>query len=330
MDKCLMDFREVSLNAKKVFGESYIVEKIDRLYGGAQKGTYKVKCINGFEFVLYIWDERTSYFSKYEDKRDLFRTRGADLFLSNHRVFENNKVPVQNLYYIDMSKEIYGFDYAFVKYISGKEIEAYMNESEVYVKQLFMALGDSIRKLHMIKRDYAGIIDEPQKEEFKCEDYILSNVENDMNYLIKNCSEIADNRNELKQSYISLYKNIKPRKEYVLIHGELGPNHVLVDESNDICIIDIECAKYFDKEYENSFLEFRFGDYYKYLKEENLDLDRMKFYKLSHHIGCLAGAVKLTKEEYYDMEDVNGMIKYNLEQILRSGGENDNPLFDNN
>lgn len=29
-----MDLREVSLNAKKVFGESYKVEKIERLYGG--------------------------------------------------------------------------------------------------------------------------------------------------------------------------------------------------------------------------------------------------------------------------------------------------------
>jgi len=322
MDKCLMDLREVSLNAKKVFGESYKVEKIDRLYGGAQKGTYKVKCINGFEFILYIWDEMTSYFSKYENKRDIFRTRGADLFLSNHRIFEINKVPVQNLYHIDMTKKEYDFDYAFVKYISGKEIETYMNESEEDVTQLFMALGDSIRKLHMIKRNYAGIIDESQNEEFKCENYILSNIENDMNYLITNCSEIADKENELRETYIRLYKNIKPRKEYVLIHGELGPNHVLVDENKNICLIDIECAKYFDKEYENSFLEFRFGDYYKYLKEENLDLDRMKFYKLSHHIGCLSGAVKLRNEDYYDMEDVNGMIRYNLGQVLNMSMEN--------
>ncbi|OOM76428.1 hypothetical protein CLPUN_26600 [Clostridium puniceum] len=211
-----------------------------------------------------------------------------------------------------MSKEEYEFDCAFVKYISGKKIETYMNQSEAEVKQLFMALDDSIRKLHIIKRDFAGIIEEPQKEEFKCENYILSNMENDMNYSIKNCSEVANKENKLRQAYIRLYKNIKPRKEYVLIYGELGSNHVLVDENKDICLIDIECVKYFDKEYENSFLEFRFGDYYKYLKEENLDLDRMKIYKLSYHIGCLSGAVKLTKEDF------NGMIRYNLEQVLNS------------
>ncbi|WP_077847767.1 hypothetical protein [Clostridium puniceum] len=66
--------------------EKNIVEKIERLYWEAQKGTYKVKCINGFEFVLYIWGERTSYFFKYENKREIFRSRGVDLFLSNHKV----------------------------------------------------------------------------------------------------------------------------------------------------------------------------------------------------------------------------------------------------
>lgn len=316
MDKCLMDFQEVSLNAKRVFGEKYIVEKIDRLYGGAQKGTYKIQCTNGFVFVLYIWDKRTSLFSKYENKNDIFRSNGADLFLASHKVFEDNNIPVQKLYYIDMTKKVYDFEYAFVEYISGKEIETYMDKSESEVKQLFISLGDSIRKLHRIKRSFTGTIEAPQKEEFKCEEYILYIIETEMNYLIGNCNEVAKKEKEIREAYNDLYKNIKPRKEYAFIHGELGPNHVLVNKNREMFFIDIECAKYFDKEYENSFLEFRFGDYYKYLEEENLDKYRMKFYKLSHHIGCLSGALKLTKEDYYDMKDVNGMIKYNLEQVL--------------
>ena len=229
MDKCLINFQEVSLNAKKVFGEKYVVERIDRLYGGAQKGTYKIQCINGFIFVLYIWGKRTSFFSKYENKNDIFRSNGADLFLASHKVFEDNNIPVQKLYYIDRTKKVYDFDYAFVEYISGKEIEAYMDKSESEVKQLFISLGDNIRKLHRIKRSFAGTIDAPQKEEFKCEEYILYIIETEMNYLIGNCNEVAKKEKEIREAYKELYKNIKPRKEYVFIHGELGPNHVLVN-----------------------------------------------------------------------------------------------------
>lgn len=46
---------------------------------------------------------------------------------------------------------------------------------------------------------------------------------------------------------------------------------------------------YYDTEYEHSFMEFRFGDAYSYLKNDRLDRNRMLFYKLYHHISCTAG-----------------------------------------
>lgn len=318
MDKCFLDFQELSLKAKNVFGRDCIVENVIRLYGGAQKGTYKIQCNNNFLFVLYIWDKKTNFFDKYQNKNDIFRSSGADLFLDNYELFSRYNIPVPKLHYIDMTKETYNFDYAFVEYISGKEIENYMYKSEVEVKQLFLSLGEYIRKLHNIKRDFPGTVNVSQGKGFKCEEYIYCIIENDMNYLIENCSEVALKKKEIRNVYKSLYKNIKPRKEYDFIHGELGPNHVFVDEKQNLYFIDIECAKYFDKEYESSFLEFRFGEFYKYLEEGNLDRDRMKFYKLAHHISCLAGALKLKKEDYYDIEDTFDMINYNLKQVLLS------------
>jgi hypothetical protein len=44
------------------------------------------------------------------------------------------------------------------------------------------------------------------------------------------------------------------------IHGELGPDHILVNESLTPFLIDIEWAMFFDIEHEHSFLELRFGD----------------------------------------------------------------------
>ncbi|MEU0751347.1 hypothetical protein ABZ476_33950, partial [Streptomyces albogriseolus] len=39
-----------------------------------------------------------------------------------------------------------------------------------------------------------------------------------------------------------------PRTEHGLIHGELGPDHVLVDASGHPVLIDIEGAMFFDVE----------------------------------------------------------------------------------
>ncbi|WP_297423863.1 hypothetical protein [Clostridium sp.] len=113
-----------------------------------------------------------------------------------------------------------------------------------------------------------------------------------------------------------LYDNVKPRNDYTFIHGELGPNHVFVDENLHTYLIDIESAMFFDAEYEHSFLQFRFGECYKYFNEDNLDLDRLKFYKMHLHISCLSGALELKEKSYPDMNDVNDMIKYNSKQVL--------------
>ena len=63
-------------------------------------------------------------------------------------------------------------------------------------------------------------------------------------------------------------------------------------------------------------MELRFGEFYKYLTEDNLDVDRLKFYRLHLHISCLSGALKLKQEDYPDMDDVNGMIEHNSAQVL--------------
>lgn len=58
----------VSGKMKEVFGESFVVVEMERLLGGAQKYTYRVKCENGFEFVVYVWAVEKSYF-EYEGKQ---------------------------------------------------------------------------------------------------------------------------------------------------------------------------------------------------------------------------------------------------------------------
>lgn len=49
-----------------------------------------------------------------------------------------------------------------------------------------------------------------------------------------------------------------PRTEHGLIHGELGPDHVLVDASGHLVLIDIEGAMFFHVEWEHVFLAAAF------------------------------------------------------------------------
>lgn len=317
MDKCLVEIEDLSLKAKEVFGEDYIINNVVRLYGGAKKGTFKIECTNGFNFVLYIWDLRTTYVSNYQDKSDMFLHNGAKIFANSEEVFKENNIPTQKLYAVDTTQEKYPFDYALVEYIQGKEIEFYMQKAEQSSNKYFEDLRNEIKKLHSIKSQFAGQPKSLMQYDFCCESFILDKINKDMNYLVRNSKDVALGNVKIKNCYMDLYKNIMPRKEYVLIHGELGPNHVIVGEDNKNYFINIDGAKYFDIEYETSYMEFRFGKYYKYLKEDNLDINRMKFYRFAHHISYLAGAIQLKEINYYQSNQVEKMIDCNLEEIAK-------------
>jgi aminoglycoside phosphotransferase (APT) family kinase protein len=55
----------------------------------------------------------------------------------------------------------------------------------------------------------------------------------------------------LAETLRSLADPIKPRADHGLVHGELGPDHVLLDRRGEPVLIDIEGAKYFDVEVEH-------------------------------------------------------------------------------
>lgn len=234
---------------KEVFGNRYELQSMERLLGGAQKHTYLAKTQNGFNFVIYIWDQATSYFS-YDEENDIFLSSSAKLFeLNNYKMCEVG-VRVPKLYYMDRNKNEQQYAYAFAEYIDGTDMDEVLEEK---VEQLA--------------------------------------------------------------------KKIKPRKEYTFIHGELGPNHVMVNKNNEAFLIDIEGAKYGDVEEEASFLKLRFGTSYEKIVNQAMDEERMRFYHLGHCLGNLSGAMALKNKGYYDMEDLNGMIKYFKMQLKKAISE---------
>jgi hypothetical protein len=63
------------------FGSSYLVSKVSKMHGGAQKVVDKVDCTNGFSCVLYVWDLSMNYFQVEIENADIHeQSYGADLF----------------------------------------------------------------------------------------------------------------------------------------------------------------------------------------------------------------------------------------------------------
>jgi hypothetical protein len=299
---------------RNLFGENCIMQNMNQIYGGAQKITYKVDCSNNFSFILYVWDNSRDYFHE-EKTKNILPSGGADLFEINQQFLLNQGISTPKLYYIDRSKTKYPFDFAFVEYISGGDISSYYDKNPEIQKQVFSNLANVVRRMHSVKSHGFGSLKGIIHTNQTCQQIILEKTIDELKFSSKYIAEM--NKNRLTEVLNSLYRRLKPRNYYSLIHGELGPNHVLVDKNLQTYLIDIECLSYFDIEYEHSFLEFRFENYNDYLKVEELDEDRLRFYKLTLHISYTTGAQKLLLRGYPDKNELYGMIEYNLKETLK-------------
>lgn len=295
---------------KIIFGQTYELRDIKRVLGGAQKHTYLAETQNGFKFIIYIWDKTTSYFS-YNEEKDIFLSSSARLFELNHMKMSQRGVRVPKLYYINRSREEQPYAYAFVEYIEGSDMDEIISHDKSRLKEVLGALKENISKLHNERSEHVGQINHLQDAAFDIIKFSLNEARININALSEMDAENAELYAEIGVMLEVLAKGIVPRATYTFIHGELGPNHVMVNSKNETVLIDIEGAKYADVEEEASFLKIRFGDAYGALvNKENLDEQRMKFYYIGHCLGNLSGSMTLKHKGYYDMADINGIIDY--------------------
>jgi aminoglycoside phosphotransferase (APT) family kinase protein len=127
----------------------------------------------------------------------------------------------------------------------------------------------------------------------------------------------ADAQRRLEEALHSLAEPIRPRTAAALVHGELGPDHVLLDRDVEPVLIDIEGAKYFDVETEHVWIRMRFGQHYANLSRANLDHDRLRLYQLCMHLDLVAGPLRIADTSHPDREWFRGVAEHHLRRALQ-------------
>lgn len=299
--------------AMEIFGEEYVLDTMERMLGGAQKYTYLAKCTNGFAFVIYQWGEDTTYFEDNGDSA-MFCSSSAELFQKNNDLMRTHGVLTPKLFYMDRSRSTCDYDYAFVEYIDGHDMDYIMENEPDRLQKVIESLNKNIDKLHSIKNEVAGQIGRMQTSDFDILSYELEGMRANSSYLQENDKDYAKMYLQVVEKAAACVEKLEKRKEYTFTHGELGPNHVIVDKDDNAYLIDIEGAKYYDVEQELSFLDMRFDKKIRTVDNEDNET-RMLFYLIGHCLSNMRGAIELKQKGYYDMDDVNGMIDFFHDQV---------------
>ncbi|MFC5114415.1 phosphotransferase family protein [Amycolatopsis halotolerans] len=297
---------------RAAFGARELVS-VRRLRGGSKKGVYRLFLDNRTTGIAYVWNSDEDYWpdAASPEHNDPFgHSTGLGLFQAAHAALSEAGARVPEVVLLDSSKSHLDGDVAVVEDVRGGTLETLGDRENVLAR-----LGDTVRALHRTLRDRYGRpgADRPGDP---VEDIVLRRALDHLAQAAARVKEIAAVEHRLAELLSERHAAVEPRAEYGLIHGELGPDHVLVDEHDQPVLIDIEGAMFFDSEWEHAFLELRFGEHYRHFREPDLDRHRMRLYRLARYLSLVAGPLRLLDGDFPHQAAMLDIVDQNVARAL--------------
>jgi len=304
-------------------GSTQRIVSLTRLRGGTKKGVYRAT-LGDRSVVIYVWDQSESHWPRGDfadgDGSDPFTdASGAHLFLVSYRCLRLLDIRTPDLYLLDTSRAEFPVDIAIVEDIGGGTLQEYWQRHPDNATRVTAELAQMLRAMHARHNSRFGKlahIDSQARQDVSCEQLALARALGHLDHAARHISRLRDAHERLAGILHSLASSISMRSEYGLIHGELGPDHVLVDAHGHPVIIDIEGLMYFDIEWEHAFLGFRFGEHYRPLWEDGLDGARLHFYTLCLHLSLCSGPLRLLEGDFAERDAMMGIIEWNVSKAL--------------
>ncbi|MBP2704271.1 phosphotransferase [Microbispora sp. RL4-1S] len=319
------EIEDLSGLVRQAFGSGCRVVGVDRLRGGSKKGVYRVH-VDGAgvaSVVVYSWAETENFWPAAEEAASagpLAPASGLVPFLAAQRSLDRLGVRVPRLLLADDSRHRYRADGAVVEDVGGGTLEGLF---ETDPARAAAALGDLAGMLTVMHRHHCpqyGRVDLLEQGVTtggaSCEALVLERALRDLEEAADRDGRIAAEAGALGDRLRELAARVAPRAEYGLIHGELGPDHVLVDGDGHAVLIDIEGLMYFDVEWEHVFLQLRFGERYGALSQPGLDPQRLDLFMLAMRLSLVAGPLRLLDGDFPDRSFMRSIAEHNAVEAL--------------
>ncbi|HUB41454.1 MAG TPA: aminoglycoside phosphotransferase family protein [Streptosporangiaceae bacterium] len=312
---------------RTVFGKDRRLLTVERLADGSKKGAYRLTMDHAVTALIYAWDDAEDYWQGVlpEDTGDpadpFSHASGLDLFEAAARRLTSAGVRCPELLFADRSRSLYPAEIAVVEDVAGGSLEALLDTDPLAAQRPVSVLADWLAAMAGIRSPSFGkvaFVDAGGRSATtSCERAVLDHALAQLKEVAGQDRRAAGAQGRLEETLHSLAEPIEPRATSALVHGELGPDHVLLDRHGEPVLIDIEGAKYFDVETEHVWMRMRFGRHYAKLLRGALDEDRLRFYQLCMHLDLVAGPLRITGTSHPDREWFRDVAEYHLRRALQ-------------
>lgn len=292
----------------EVFGTDRHIVTATRLPNGTKKGVYRLGLDDGMSTVVYVWDPAEDYWSDVQgpdraDPADTFsHASGLDLFEAAVHRLDSLDVRCPRLLFADRSRKVYPADIAVVEDVTGGTLESLLERDPDAGREPLDALAGMLRRMHdhpAPRFGKVGVVDGglPVSGESGVR-VILGGALKDVAEAAARDERMRAGRDALIDTLRGMAARVTAPARVGLIHGELGPDHVLVSPDGVPVLIDIEGLSYFDIEWEHVFVRMRFGRHYPRLGRDGLDPARMRLFQLAMHVSLVAGPLRIASGDH--------------------------------
>ncbi|MEV4170092.1 phosphotransferase [Nonomuraea sp. NPDC049709] len=297
---------------REAFGPRCRLTGVDRLRGGSSKGVYRLSFDSGPSVILYVWSEDEDF---WDNAASGTQPSGLRLFEAAHARLSSLGVRVPRLHFADAGHEHYPADVALIEDVRGGTLEERLGRDPKALDRL----AGSLRAMAGCRSPELGrvaLVESGEGLRRSCPELVLEWALRDLAEAASRVATIGQAREVLEEKARELAARVEPRPDHGLIHGELGPDHVLMDEHDEPVLIDIEGTMFFDVEWEHVYLRIRFHDHYAALRVDGLDERRLRFYRLAQHLSLVAGPLRLLDGDFPDREFMLGIARQHTEEAL--------------
>jgi hypothetical protein len=297
--------------ARTALGAGHRVVEVNRLRGGTKKGVYRLTFADDSTVIVYSWAPEENYWPTARRTDPFADASGIDLFESAHQCLRDVGVRTPEVYLVDRTADI-----AVVEDVPGGTLEDLLRRDPSAAESAMVRLADWLALMRQHRSERWGKVAHVDTQDRSCAEVLLDRALGDIDEAAARDARIAGVRDRLVDVVHELAGRVRPRAEYVVVHGELGPDHVLVDRLGSPVLIDIEGLLWCDVEWEHVFLRLRFGEHYRWLAADGLDDARLAFYSLAMHLSLVAGPLRLLDGDFPEREGMAAIAEVNLLRVL--------------
>ena len=311
---------------RAAFGRDRVLLRAERLAGGSKKGAYRLTMDDGGTALIYAWNDSEDYWQGVlpegtDDPACPFSpASGLALFEAAARRLASAGARCPEILFTDRSRALYPADVAVVEDVPGGSLEALLEKDPVGGAPMSV-LADWLAAMAAIRSPSFGkvaFVDAGGRSPgTSCERVMLDRALAQLQEIAGRDRRAAGAQGRLEEALYSLAESIEPRVASALVHGELGPDHVLLDRRGEPVLIDIEGAKYFHVETEHVWTRMRFGGHYPKLSRGGLDEDRLRLYQLCMHLSLVAGPLRIADTSHPEHEWFHSVAEHHLQRALQ-------------